>query len=472
MRRPAAGSLCAPKRGIVAQGTAFSVPMTLGMASPPPVDAPDSIPTPAASDAGIDGPRVVRPKRAAPAEAARVTRAEINLAHLRHNLHELRASVVAAAREGRGAAAIWAVLKADAYGHGGSIVATTLEQAGVDGICVALLEEGIELRNAGVRGPILIMSGSHGRRRDGLEALIEHRLTPVVFDAEQVDALAGAARYMASTGALEGALDVHVKIDTGMGRLGVRDPELEGLFAALRQRPELRVSGWMTHFACADADDDLVTREQLARFESALGIAARDGFDVSLRHAANSAAMLRWPATHFEVVRPGLALFGVPPCPAVVPPPSAEPVPRDPRAPKLKPVMSVLSEVVALRSLPEGACLGYGHTWQAARPSRIATVPIGYADGYSRALSNRGCVLIGGKRVPVVGNVSMDLTMVDVTDLPQVAVRDEVVVLGEQRGRYGEDAITAVELAELSGTISWETLTSVSRRVPRFYRHP
>ncbi len=425
------------------------------------------------SEAGLDGPRVVRPKRAAPAEAARVTRAEINLAHLRHNLHELRASLLASSLvEGRPVAEIWAVLKADAYGHGGSIVATTLEQAGVNGVCVALLEEGIELRNAGVRVPILIMSGSHGRRRDGLEALLEHGLTPVVFDAEQIEALAGAQRYMVSTGAIEGALDVHVKVDTGMGRLGVRESELPNLLTVLGQRTELRVAGWMTHFACADAEDDAVTREQLTRFKAALKMASGAGHDVSLRHAANSAAMLRWPSTHFEVVRPGLALFGVPPCAAVVGPANSEPMPRDPRYPKLKPVMSVLSEVVALRSLAEGESLGYGHTWQAARPSRIATIPIGYADGFSRALSNRGCVLIGGKRAPIVGNVSMDLTMVDVTEFPDLGVREEVVVLGEQRGRFGHDILSVQELAELSGTIGWETLTSVSRRVPRFYRHP
>lgn len=443
---------------------------------PPPPPTPSSAGDASRSDPGVlattDGPRVIRPRRAAPAEAARVTRAEINLAHLRHNLHELRGALAAAATaHQRTPARIWAVLKADAYGHGGSVAAAALERAGVDGICVALLEEGIELRQAGVRCPVLVMSGSHGRRRDGLEALIEHGLTPVVFDAEQVEALAGAQRYMASTGASEQALDVHVKIDTGMGRLGVRPEQLGAVLGSLRGRGELRVAGWMTHLACADAPDDSVTREQLRRFDAALAVAREAGFDTSLRHAANSAAVLRWPAAHYEVVRPGLALFGV--APLVTEPistPDGEP--KDPRAPKLKPVMSVLSEIVALRELPEGASIGYGHTWTATRPSRIATVPIGYADGYSRALSNRGEMLVGGKRVPVVGNVSMDLTMIDVTELPQVSVRDEVVVLGEQRGRFGADVVSADELAERSGTISWETLTSVSRRVPRFYRHP
>lgn len=399
-----------------------------------------------------------------------MTRAEINLAHLRHNLHELRACASSSALPGRPPPKLWAVLKADGYGHGASAAATTLEKAGVDGVCVALLEEGIELRNAGVRLPILVMSGSHGRRRDGLEALIEHRLTPVVFDTEQIEALSKAQSYMTSTGAAEEGLDVHVKIDTGMGRLGVRPEGLVPLLAALRHRAELRVVGWMTHLACADSDDEVVTSEQLRTFDAALDVARREGFDTTTRHAANSAALLRWPASHYEAVRPGLAFFGV----HAGGPTSWDSASRRwaPQTTRLKPVMTVLSEVIALRDLPEGASLGYGHTWRAPRPSKIATIPIGYADGFSRALSNRGSMLIGGRRVPIVGTVSMDLTMVDVTELPHVAVRDEVVVLGEQRGRFGSDTIGAPEIAELSGTISWETLTSVSRRVPRFYRYP
>ncbi|MSP26358.1 MAG: alanine racemase [Myxococcales bacterium] len=409
---------------------------------------------------------VTRPRRAAPAEASRVTRAEVNLSHARHNLHELRACI--GARSGS-PARIWAVLKADGYGHGAAQLAVTLEQAGVDGVCVALLEEGIDLRNAGVRVPILIMSGAYGRRRDGLEALVHHGLTPVVYSAEQLEGLANAHRYLASlaargTGApVAERLALHVKIDTGMGRLGVREPELGSLLTTLRSLPELRLEGLMTHLACADAESDAVTTEQLARFESATETVRHHGFSVELRHAANSAATLRWRSAHYDIVRPGLALFGVHPC-------ATRPHDLE-RAPKLKPVMRVLSEVVALRELPVGASVGYGHDWTATRPSRIATIPMGYADGLSRALSNRGSVLLGGARAPIVGTVSMDMTMIDVTDIPNATVRDEVVVLGEQRGRFGSDCITAAEFAEKSGTVSWECLTSISRRVPRFYRH-
>ncbi len=425
---------------------------------------------------GSTGPelRVVRPRRAPPAEAARVTRAEVNLAHVRHNLRELQACLQADAEAGprAQAAAVWCVLKADAYGHGAAAVATTLERAGVAGLCVALLEEGMELRNAGVSCPVLVMGGYWGRHRDGVEALLENNLTPVVYDEQQIETLAATARYLYSGQRRQ--VDVHLKIDTGMGRLGVREEQLGGVLGALRAAPELRVAGLMTHLACADAESLAETNEQLARFEHTTKLVRRAGFTPSLRHAANSAALLRTPRTHFDLVRPGIAVFGVHPCPAS--PGEAA------RIPNLKPVMRVLSEVVALRDLPAGEALGYGHAWRAERPSRIATLPMGYADGLSRALfnrgqvngeqANRGQVLICGKRVPVVGNVSMDLTMVDVTDIPGVSVLDEVVVLGEQRGRLGEDAISADALAAWSDTVSWECLTSVSRRVPRFYRHP
>ena len=462
------------------------------------------------------GLKMTRPRRAAPADAARVTRAEVNLAHARHNLLELRACLasstsapaahpacstdapaarlassadapaarLASSTDGSADAAaargpltiarpapprIWAVLKADGYGHGASQLAVTLEQAGVDGVCVALLEEGLELRGAGVRVPILVMSGAHGRRRDGLEALILNDLTPVIYAPDQLEGLANAHRYLASLASkgmrapVADRLAIHVKVDTGMGRLGVCDSELDALLSSLRTTPELRLDGLMTHLACADAESDAITREQLRRFGAAAEVVARHGQRIAVRHAANSAAMLRWPTTHLDVVRPGLALFGVHP--------SASRTGDIERTPRLKPVMRVLTEIVALRDLPVGASIGYGHDWTAARPTRVATIPMGYADGLSRALSNRGSVLIGGVRAPIVGTVSMDLTMVDVTDIAGVTLRDEVVVLGEQRGRLGSDCITAVELAEQSGTISWECLTSISRRVPRFYRH-
>jgi alanine racemase len=197
---------------------------------------------------------------------------------------------------------------------------------------------------------------------------------------------------------------------------------------------------------------------QLERFEEATRIARELGIEVSVRHAANSAALFRREDARFDWVRPGIALFGV--------------GPRFGESVDLRPAMSIRTEIVSLRELAEGEAIGYGWTWRASRPSRIATIPMGYADGLSRHLSNKGEVLIAGKRAPIVGTVSMDLTMIDVTDHPHVAVRDEVVVMGSQQGPLGKDTITASEIAANAGTIPWDILTSVSRRVPRFYREP
>lgn len=400
--------------------------------------------------------QVVRPSRAAPTEAARVTRAEVNLAHARHNLRSIQSYL---AREGK-APQVWAVLKADGYGHGARPLALALQQAGVDGVCVALLEEAIELREAGVRCPLLVMGGYYGRYRDGLEALVEHNITPVVYHRGQLEALTSVLQHQDPEGAKPFA--VHLKVDTGMGRLGVSPEELPELLVAFRHSRRLLLDGLMTHLACADSDEPGISQQQLVHFGRATEQLGQAGLTPRFRHAANSAAMLRWANARFDIVRPGIAIFGVHPSPAQ----------RRPDEPRLRPVMRVLSEIVALREVPSGAAIGYGHSWQAKRRSKIATLPLGYADGLNRDLSNRGHVLVCGKRAPIVGMVSMDLTMVDVTDIEGVGLRDEVVVLGEQSGRLGSDAIGADEIAAHCGTISWECLTSISRRVPRFYRQP
>src|SRR5450432_3813558 len=379
-------------------------------------------------------PRVLRPQRAMPSDAVRPTRAEVNLANLRHNLRFVQRAA--------GGAAVWAVLKADGYGHGAKAVARTLERAGANGVCVALLEEGIELRQAGIQVPILIMGGYYGR---AWGELLRHDLTPVVHDAGQLEAIAE-------------PLNVHVKIDTGMARLGIAPKDIAALAKALQRFPEVKLQGLMTHFACADSSDAESIERQLDLFEEATIALQREGIAPALRHAANSAALLRSPRSCLDVVRPGIALFGVQPSLGV--------------CPELRPVMRVRSEIVALRELPEGAPVGYGATFRTARTSRIATVPVGYADGFSRALSNRGSLLVRGKRAPVVGAVSMDMTMLDVTEIAEVRVGDECVVLGAQKGPLGQDAISAEEIATTLGTIPWEVLTDISRRVPRFYREP
>ncbi len=387
-------------------------------------------------------PRVLRPQRALPSEAIRPTRAEVNMANLRHNLRVIERTA--------GPARVWAVLKADGYGHGSKAIARTLERAGVAGICVALLEEGVELREAGVRLPILVMGGHYGR---AWEELLHYDLTPVLHDAGQLDMLAAEIRYAKCS-----PLDVHVKVDTGMSRLGVMPRELDAFARAAAARPEVCIRGLMTHLACADSGEVAAIEHQLSLFEDASGVLSRHGLRPSIRHAANSAALFAAERARYDVVRPGIALYGVEPAPGT----SAE----------LRPCMSVRTEVVALRSVRAGQPVGYGATWIAQRPSRIATVPIGYADGLHRALSNRGRVLVRGKSAPLAGVVSMDMTMVDVTDVDGAAVGDECVVVGTQKGPLGQDTITVEEVAATIESIPWEVLTSISRRVPRFYREP
>jgi len=396
-------------------------------------------------DAETPKTRVGKPRRAAPADAVRPTRAEINLEALRHNLF--------VAKRHAGKARTWAVLKADGYGHGAPAVARTLERAGVDGFCVALLEEGIELRDAGVVAPILVMGGYYGSAH---AELVARGLTPVVYDLAQVEGFARAVR----ANDCPGSVSVHLKVDTGMARLGVSMDELARFADRLASYPEVTVSGLMTHLASADAMTSDETGEQMRRFDEATRILAERGIRPGVRHAANTAALLRGDAC-LDAVRPGVAIFGV----AVVPSPS-------PKGFGLRQVMRVRTEVVDVRSVPTGAPVGYGALWRAPRASRIATIPMGYADGLSRQLSNRGHVLVRGRRVPIVGAVSMDMSMVDVTEAPGVSVKDEAVVLGTQEGPLGKDAITVEEVAEHAGTIAWEVMTSISRRVPRFYREP
>ncbi len=392
--------------------------------------------------------RVHQPRRALPTDVVRPTRAEVKLSALRHNLGQLRKAA--------GSVPIWGVLKADAYGLGSKAVARTLERAGMDGICVALVEEGIELRQAGIRLPILVMGGYYG---DALRELLEYRLTPVLSDAGQVEALGRAVNHSD-----EATFSCHVKLDTGMARLGMRREQWPILIETLRAHPALRVAGLMSHLANADLAREGVFDEPLASFSAGYRAFVEAGLRPLSRHLANSAGLLRDARTHFDLVRPGLALFGVDPCP-----PGTQRV-EVPGGIKLKPAMSVLSKIVSLRALGRGDTAGYGGTFVASGDRVIATVPMGYADGLSRLLSNRGSALVRGKRAPLVGNISMDMATLDVTEIPGVTMGDEIVFLGTQSGPLGTDTITAEEFARHIGTIPWEVLTNISRRVPRFYR--
>ncbi len=391
-------------------------------------------------------PRILRPRRAAPADAVRPTRAEVNLGALRQNLHVVRSHA------GRGA--VWPVLKADAYGHGAPAVARTLERAGADGFCVALYEEGLELREAGIRAPILVMGGYYGHVH---REVIERHLVPVVYDIAQVEGFAQIVRV----GEIEGPIRLHVKVDTGMGRLGVTLRELPGFAARLAKIPEVMVEGLMTHLAGADAGGEESAREQVECFEQARLVLLRVGIRPEVEHVANSAGLFRGVGM-YQAVRPGIALFGV----------SPRIGDGEAMTPDLRDVMRVRTEIVAVRELSKGDRVGYNFEWSALRASRIATVPMGYADGLSRLVSNSGFMLVRGQRVPVVGVVSMDLTTIDITNVSGASVGDEVVVLGSQEGPRGRDSITVDEIALRTRTIPYEILTSISRRVPRFYREP
>lgn len=395
-------------------------------------------------------PRVHKPRRALPTDIVRPTRAEVHLSHLRHNLNLLK--------KASGPTPLWAVLKADGYGHGAKAVARILERAGADGVCVALVEEGVELREAGIRIPILVMGGYYG---GAFREFAHHDLTPVLSDPGQVESLERAAQHLGV-----GSFRCHVKVDTGMARLGTRKPEWPRLISEIKKSRALLVEGLMTHLANADVSDPEALTAPLAQFEEARALFRREGALPQLAHMANSAALLRDRRTHYQMVRPGIALFGVDPTGDL--PSNMRPDSR--LEGRLKPTMSVVSRIVSLRELAAGDAVGYGGTFVAQRKTIVATVPMGYADGLARVISGRASALVAGTRVPLIGTVSMDMTMIDVTEIPDVTTRDEVVFLGHQKGRQGEDTITPQEMAKWCGSIPWEVLTNISRRVPRFYR--
>lgn len=370
----------------------------------------------------------------------RPTWAEIDLDALADNLGVIREHV------GRDVK-VMAAVKADAYGHGAVECARRLQQEGIDWFGVALPEEGVALREAGITRPILCLGGFWEGQQD---ACLQQNLTPVVYRLDMIESLDHAAR---DVGVI---VDIHVKIDTGMGRLGVQFDEVPEFCEALKSFPNIRVDGLMTHFAAADDHDrENFTKQQLKQFQQAVSLFRERGFNPSLIHAANSAATFAFPESRGNLVRPGGALYGF----------VRDVLPGDIAAPPLRPVMSLHSRVMLLKKIGKGEKLGYGCTFETARDSVIATIPIGYDDGYRRALSNRGRVMVRGTFAPVIGRVSMDLTLVDVTDVPGVRLNDQVTLIG----RDGELSITAEEIGETIGTISYEVTCGISPRVPRLY---
>lgn len=369
----------------------------------------------------------------------RPTAAYVDLSALRANLGAIRASVRPGVR-------LLCAVKGDAYGHGAVACARELEAAGADLFGVALVEEGALLREAGVVRPILCLGGVG---RDGAEAAVARGLTPVVYDEGD------AARLDAAASAAGEPLGVHLKVDTGMGRLGVPLPHWGHFLDRFARFRWLRVDGMMTHLAESEAEDPTFTMEQGRRFKEAVATAKARGFRPPILHCCNSGGVMTRPDLHLDLVRPGIALYGVAPAAWL----------RG-RLP-LRPVMRVTTRVLFVKDLPRGASVSYGRSYFTTRPSRIATLPVGYADGLPRTLGNRAEVLIGGRRCPIVGVVCMDMCMVDVTDLAEpVESGDEVVLLGRQGG----EEVSAEELAARAGTIPYEILCGFSERVPRVAR--
>ncbi len=358
----------------------------------------------------------------------RPTWAEIDLGALVGNLRLLRKRMGPRVK-------LMFVVKANAYGHDAVLCALAAQKArAADWLGVSSVEEGVALRGAGVKLPILVLGSLYPF--ESVLAAAAHDLTPIVASLESARRVAEAAVRLRRT------INIHIKVDTGMGRIGLRPDAALALVRELSALKGIRVQGLYTHMAKAE-DDRSYTERQLSAFRKVLKSLDKEGLRPPLVHAANSAAALRHPGARFDLVRPGLAAYGL--------------------YEGFSPVLALKSKIVYIKTVPKGASISYGATWRAKRVSRIATLPIGYGDGYPRALSNKASVLIGGKRCPVVGRVTMDQVMIDVTGAPRARVGDDAVLIGRQ-----DDAvISAAELARLCGTIPYETATAISSRVPR-----
>lgn len=378
----------------------------------------------------------------APDKLLRPTWAEISLGALARNAERVRQLA--------GGRKVMAVVKADAYGHGAVPVSKCLAAAGVDWFGVATVEEGIELRAAGIEQPILLLGGLY---MSDPKDLLEYRLVPSVSSTARLDTYAACALER------QQRIEFHLKVDTGLGRLGVPLDRLRAFLERYQELEGLTMSGVFTHLASAE---DLVacqTQEQIARFDAALKQLPWFEIEPAWVHVSNSAALLVHREIAENLVRIGALLYGY------YPPLSFLPGREPPALPGFEPALEFKSRVVYLKDVPSGSPLGYGASYYTRRQSRIATIPVGYADGLSRGLSNRGRVIVNGRPARIVGNISMDLTLIDVTDIPGVAVGDEVILIGKSEGAQ----ITALEIATLLSTVTYEVLCSIGKRVPRIY---
>jgi len=367
----------------------------------------------------------------------RPTEAVVDLDAIAFNIRSLKNHVGPGPR-------FMAVVKADAYGHGIIHVAKTAAKAGADWLGVALLEEAVALRRAGIDLPILVLGEAFSK---GAELYVEYDIRATVCSLDSLLALNRAGELGGSK------VRVHVKVDTGMGRIGLEPDQVLPMIERAQALRNIQIEGLFSHFASADEEDKTFSFDQLDRFKKVISTLENRGIGIPIKHFAGSAATIDIPESYFDMVRPGISIYGAYPSEEV-----------DHSVP-LKPAMTMKTAISFLKEVESGTPLSYGRTYRTQRRSRIATLPVGYGDGYPRLLSNRGEVLVAGQRAPVVGRVCMDMTLIDVTHIPGVSVGAEVVLFGKQ----GNAEIRVDELASKTGTISYEILCTITKRVPRQY---
>lgn len=373
--------------------------------------------------------------RALDVSRSHLTKAFINLDNLSHNMALLQGLV--------GERHLWPAIKANAYGHGADIIAQHLIDMGYSTLCVAHVSEAVELVESGLDAQFIISTPS---LPETIEYVVRYRFEPVVCTMEHVRGLAQAARKVNSQVAL------HLKIDTGMGRVGIRPDQVIGFLEQCGRIPEVSIKGIISHFPQADERDKSFSLKQIEIFRQVVG--ASKAYGIRLHHLANSAAIFDLPGSYFDAARPGISIYGLKPSQTIL----------NPQVNDLKPVLEWKTRVIFLKEVPAGTGLSYGHIFHTTKPSLIASIPLGYGDGLTRLLSNKFELLVHGVRCPQVGQICMDQCLIDVTALRgTVQLGDEVVIIGRQ----GSEEVTADELAEKLGTINYEIVTSIARRVPR-----
>ena len=372
--------------------------------------------------------------------------AEIDLSALAHNFQAIRGHVGDKTK-------IMAVVKADGYGHGYLETAKTMIDSGADALAVAFMDEAVQIRKCGITTPTLILGYTHP---DYAEELIERDIMPGCYTFEMAEAMSKAGQRLNKTGR------IHIKIDTGMGRIGYRYCDDENInrqtideIKRISELPNLEIDGLFTHFAVADEDDDDYTKAQYKKFKELCDRVKGEGVKVNLCHCCNSAGLMRFPEYHMDMVRPGIILYGLMPSEFV-----------DKNILDLRPAMALKTRITNIKTVEEGVSVSYGRKYKTDKPTKIATLSIGYADGYSRILSGKVEILAGGKKCPQIGTICMDQCMIDVTDVNNINIGDEAIMFGKDSG---DSSIPIEEIAGTMGTINYEILCVIGKRVPRVY---